>query len=77
MPATFGPIIIERRDEPGKLIARCLSGDLYCRGYIGGSCVWNQTEDSKSRKLPADTNEAPDWCQYKESALREAEEMPK
>ena len=77
MPATFGPIIIERRDEPGKLIARCLSGDLYCRGYIGGSCVWNATEDSKSRKLPSDTNDTPDWCQYKESALREAEEMPK
>lgn len=77
MPATFGPIIIERRDEPGKLMARCLSGDWYCRGYIGGSCAWNPTADSKSRKLPADTNEAPDWCQYKESALREAEEMPK
>ena len=77
MPATFGPIIIERRDEPGKLIARCLSGELYCRGYIGGSCVWNQAEDSKSRKLPTDTNDTPDWCQYKESALRDAEEMPK
>ena len=77
MPATFGPIIIERRDEPGKLIARCLSGDLYCRGYSGGSCVWNQTEDSKSRKLPTDTNDTPDWCQYKESALRDAGEMSK
>ena len=77
MPATFGPIIIERRDEPGKLIARCLSGDWYCRGYIGGSCVWNKTEDSKSRKLPTDTNDTPDWCQYKESALRDAGDMPK
>lgn len=74
---TFGPVIIERKDEPGKLIAKCLSGGYCCGGYGGGACLWNATEDSKSRKLPTDTNDTPDWCQYKESALRDAEEMPK
>ena len=38
---TFGPVIIERKDEPGKLIAECLSGGYCCRGYIGGACLWN------------------------------------
>ena len=74
---TFGPVVIERKDEPGKLIAKCLSGGYCCRGYIGGSCLWNETEDGKSRKLPAETNETPDWCQYKANALRDAEEMDK
>lgn len=74
---TFGPVIIERKDNPGVLVAQCLSGGLCCRGYIGGTCVWNETEDSKSRKLPTDTNETPDWCQYKASAIRDAQEMSK
>ena len=74
---TFGPVVIERKDEPGVLVARCLSGGYCCRGYIGGTCVWNETDDSKSRKLPGDTNETPDWCQYKANAIRDAQEMDK
>lgn len=73
---TFGPVIIERKDEPGKLIAKCLSGGYCCRGYIGGSCLWNEDENSKSKPLP-NTNETPDWCQYKANAIRDAEEMNK
>ena len=46
-------------------------------GDIGGACLWNETDDSKSRKLPGDTNETPDWCQYKANAIRDAQEMDK
>ena len=72
---TFGPVIIERKDEPGVLVAKCLSGGYCCRGYIGGTCVWNKTEDGQSRKLPIETNETPDWCQYKQKSIEDAEEM--
>ena len=67
----------EAQQSPRTLIAKCLSGTYCCRGYIGGSCVWNETGDGKSRKLPVETNETPDWCQYKANALRDAEEMDK
>lgn len=72
---TFGPVIIERKDNPGALVAQCLSGGYCCRGYIGGTCVWNKTEDGQSRKLPIETNETPDWCQYKQKSIKDAEEM--
>jgi len=74
---TFGPVIIERKDEPGALVAKCLSGGLCCRGYIGGSCLWSEPGNNKSRKLPIETNETPDWCQYKATAIRDAQEMNK
>jgi hypothetical protein len=70
---TFGPVVIEFDDAPGKLVAKCQSGRFDCRGRVGNACVWN-TEESKPRKLPGDMI-TPDWCQYKASAIRDAEDM--
>ena len=71
---TFGPIVIELKDEPNKLIAKCLSGHFDCQGRIHNVCAWNKGEDGSSRRLP-DNLTTPDWCQYKASALADAEEM--
>lgn len=71
---TFGPVVIEWDDEPGKLVAKCQSGRFGCRGRIHTSCVWNRGEDGGARTLPNDMI-TPDWCQYKANALADAEEM--
>ena len=73
---TFGPIVVKFDDAPGKLVAKCQSGRFDCRGRIGNSCTWNQAEEVKTRKLPSDMI-TPDWCQYKSSAIRDAEDMLK
>jgi len=69
---TFGPVVIEWDDEPGKLVAKCQSGRFDCKGRINNVCVWNKGEDGKGRQLPADMM-TPDWCQYKAGALDDAE----
>jgi hypothetical protein len=66
---TFGPVVIER---DGEMVAKCQSGRFDCAGRLGNSCLWN----SGTLRLPADMW-TPDWCQYKLSALRDAEEMKK
>jgi hypothetical protein len=71
---TFGPVVIEWDDEPGKLVAKCQSGRFDCKGRINNVCVWNKGEDGKGRHLPSDMK-TPDWCQYKASALDDAEGM--
>ncbi len=70
---TFGPVVIDRGDE---MVARCIAkGDdtFYdCVFHIGGHC----TDGKPSRALPNYTdNRAPDWCQYRASALDDAQEM--
>lgn len=69
MTATFGPVIFHP-DGTEDFSAKCISGQYYCRGYIGGQCFWN----GEAKKIPTD-NATPDWCQYKESALRDARDM--
>ena len=71
---TFGPVVIEFEDEPNKLSAVCQSGRFDCQGRIHKSCVWNKDEQGKARPLPDDMN-TPDWCQYKQRALDDAQEM--
>jgi hypothetical protein len=69
----FGPVVIEFHDAPGKLVAKCQSGRFDCRGRVGNACTWNKDE-GKARPLPSDMV-TPDWCQYKASAIRDAEGM--
>ena len=71
---TFGPVVIEFEDEPNKLVAKCQSGRFDCQGRVGNVCVWNKDEQGKARPLPDDMK-TPDWCQYKQSALDDAQEM--
>ena|GEM_PF-1413978 len=71
---TFGPAVIEWEDEPNKLVAKCQSGRFDCQGRVGNVCVWNKTEDQNSRPLPVDMV-TPDWCQYKQRAIEDAQEM--
>lgn len=71
---TFGPVVIQFDDAPGQLVAKCMSGRFDCQGRIGNACVWNKGDDGKARKLPNDMK-TPDWCQYKEGALRDADGM--
>ena len=71
---TFGPVVIEWENEPGKLVAKCMSGRFDCRGSIGNTCTWNKGSDGKGRKIPSDML-TPDWCRYKADALADAKEM--
>jgi hypothetical protein len=71
---TFGPVVIEWDDEPNKLVAKCQSGRFDCKGRVGNACVWNKDDEGKARKLTSDML-TPDWCQYKASALEDAERM--
>jgi len=70
---TFGPVVIKFHDAPGQLVAKCMSGHFDCRGRIGNACVWNKDE-GKARPLPSDMV-TPDWCKYRSSAIRDAEDM--
>ena len=74
MSRSFGPVVIEQNDEPNKLVALCQSGRFDCQGRVSNVCVWNKTEDQNLRFLPVDMV-TPDWCQYKEGALRDADGM--
>lgn len=72
---TFGPVVFQADDTPEKFTAKCLSGRFVCRGYIGGKCVWNRDSAGAGAAQIPNTNETPDWCQYKADALRDAQEM--
>jgi hypothetical protein len=69
MQWSFGPVVFVP-DDTGILEAKCLSGSIACRGYLGGTCSWNG-----ERKEINKDNSTPDWCQYKESALEDAQRM--
>lgn len=69
MKWSFGPVIVVP-DATGIPVAKCLSGDIACRGYSSGKCHWNG-----ETKPINDDNTTPDWCQYKESAMADAKDM--
>lgn len=68
MQKTFGPVVL-RADSTGDFSARCYASGYDCTFRIGDTC----THVSPSRKIenpPA----TPNWCEMKESALRDAKE---
>lgn len=69
MQWSFGPVVFVE-DGTRTLEAKCLSASIACRGYLGGMCHWNGEEKPINKD-----NSTPDWCQYKESALMDAQKM--
>jgi len=69
---TFGPTIVGGDNE---IVAVCITkGDdtiFGCMFRIGGHC----TAAKPTRELPAGDNRAPDWCEYRASALDDAREL--
>jgi hypothetical protein len=48
---TFGPVVIEWDDEPGKLVAKCQSGRFDCKGRKWDTVAgrkWIEQMDSKA-----------------------------
>lgn len=66
MRKTFGPIVLQA-DSTGDFSARCYATGFDCSFRIGDTC----THVRPSRKLE-NMPETPDWCEMKESALRDA-----
>jgi hypothetical protein len=69
MQYSFGPVIV-KLDEEDDFKVKCLSGSIACRGYMSGQCFWN----GETKPINED-NTTPDWCQYKESAVKDALQM--
>ena len=68
MQQTFGPIVFHA-DSTGDFSARCYGSGFDCSFRIGDTC----THARPSRKLE-NLPHTPDWCEMKESALRDAKE---
>lgn len=64
---TWGPVVIQEEGST-ELKARCLSGRFYCLFCVGNTCT------DQKREI-ANVHETPDWCKFKESALKDAQGM--
>ncbi|WP_439137515.1 hypothetical protein [Roseicyclus sp.] len=66
---TFGPVVVQP-EGTDEFTAKCYSGRFDCKFRIGGTCTFVRP-GRKIPELPA----TPDWCEMKESALKDARDM--